>query len=329
MLLKVLLPGLFVLLISCRQSQKSKQMETASIYQEGFVIGNGVKLQYLDWGGSGQPLILIHGLGDSPLLFEDISSSLKTNFRIIAYARRGHCKSETNDADYSNSALVADLKLLLDSLKINKASLLGWSMGGNEITEFAIRYPERVNKLIYFEAGYDLSDDSFKEILKTLPKSFLADKSDLSSLDAYRNWYHKFWFADMEWNETLEANLKATIKINPDSSVTTIPDDSIFKRTLESAMSYHRDYSKIQSPALAIFTRKFFVPPVTDSNIVAVYEDMEKRIIDPWRLHSINQMKTELNNLAIKELEAGSHVSFIFLSRDVLVETITAFLLND
>ena len=329
MLLKVLLPGLFVLLISCRQSQKTKQMGTAPIYQESFVQGNGVKLQYLDWGGSGQPLILIHGLGDSPFLFEDIASSLKTNFRIIAYARRGHCKSETNDSDYSNSALVADLKLLLDSLKIDKASLLGWSMGGNEITEFAIRYPERVNKLIYFEAGYDLSDDSFKEILKTLPKSFLADSSDLSSLDAYRNWYHKFWFADMEWNATLEANLKATIKINPDSSVTTIPDDSIFKRTLESAMSYHRDYSKIQSPALAIFTRKFFVPPVTDSNVVAVYEDMEKRIIDPWRLHSINQMKTELNNLAIKELEVGSHVSFIFLSRDVLVETITAFLLND
>ncbi len=329
MLLRVLLPGLFVLLISCGQLQKPKQMGTELIYQEGFIQGNGVKLQYLDWGGSGEPLILIHGLGDSPFLFEDLASSLKTNFRIIAYARRGHCKSETNDSDYSNSALVSDLKLLLDSLKIEKASLLGWSMGGNEITEFAIRYPERVNKLIYFEAGYDLSDNSFKDILNTLPKSFLADSSDLRNLDAYRNWYHKFWFADMDWNSTLEANLKATTRINLDSSVTTIPNDSIFKTTLESAMSYHRDYSKIQSPALAIFTRKFFVPPVTDSNIVSVYEDMERRIIDPWRLSSMNQLKAEFKNLTIKELTLGSHVSFIFLSKDTLVETMTAFLLND
>ncbi len=327
MLLRVVLSGLFVLFISCRQLQKPKQMGTESIYQEGFIQGNEFKLQYLDWGGSGQPLIL--GLGDSPFLFEDLAASLTTNFRIIAYARRGHCKSVTSDADYSNSTLVSDLKLLLDSLKIDKASLLGWSMGGNEITEFAIRYPERVNKLIYFEAGYDLSDVSFRDIMKTLPKSFLADNSDLRNLAAYRNWYHKFWFADMDWNSALEANLKATIKINPDSSVTTIPNDSIFKATLESAMSYHRDYSKIQSPALAIFTRKFFVPPVTDSNIVSVYDDMERRIIDPWRLSSMTQMKRELKNLSIKELTLGSHVSFIFLSRDPLVETMTAFLLNE
>src|SRR5687767_7974907 len=110
MLLRVLLSSFLVLLISCRELQKPKQMGTESIYQEGFIQGNGVKLQYLDWGGSGEPLILIHGLGDSPFLFEDLASSLKTNFRVIAYARRGHCKSVTSDADYSNSTLVSDLK---------------------------------------------------------------------------------------------------------------------------------------------------------------------------------------------------------------------------
>jgi len=327
-MLRALASGLFVLLISCGQPQKQTKTEEKAIYQEGFIQGNGVRIQYLDWGGSGPPLVLIPGLGDSPYLFEDIASSLKDNFRVIAYARRGHCKSETSDSEYNNDALVADLRLLLDSLEIDKANLLGWSAGGNEITEFAIRYPERTIKLIYFEAGYDLSQKAFKDILHTLPRSFLADSLDLRTLDAYRKWYHKFWFADIDWNSTLEGNLRATTRINPDSSVTTIPNDSLFTKLLESAMSYHRNYKMIQSPALALYTKQFFVPPVTDYDVVSVYEDMEKNIIDPWRLSNMNQMKTELKDVTIKEMPLGAHLSFIFLSRDSLIESINSFLLN-
>jgi pimeloyl-ACP methyl ester carboxylesterase len=301
-------------------------MEVNPVYNEGFVLGNGVKLQYLDWGGSGQNLILIHGLGDSPYIFEDLAYTLKTNFRVIAYSRRGHCKSESTDPDFSNSTLISDLKLLLDSLKIDKTSLLGWSMGGNEITEFAIRYPERVNKLIYFESGYDLSDETFKNILKTLPRSFLAGSPDLHSLDAYREWFHKFWFADIEWNSALEANLRATTQVQADNSVTTIPNESIFRVLLESAMSYHRDYKVIQAPALAIFTRPFFVPPVKDDRVVSVYEDIENRIVNPWRLRNMKQIMTEFKNVTIREMPFGSHTSLIFLSRDLLIESINNFL---
>lgn len=52
-------------------------MEKKPIYEESFIQRKGVKLHYLDWGGSGQPLVLIHGLGDSPYIFEDIASDLK------------------------------------------------------------------------------------------------------------------------------------------------------------------------------------------------------------------------------------------------------------
>jgi pimeloyl-ACP methyl ester carboxylesterase len=325
--LKIILPGLFVLLISSQQYYQN-QMETRPPYKEDFIQGNGIKLQYLDWGGSGQPLILIHGLGDSPYLFEDIASSLKNNFRIIAYSKRGHCKSKITVTDYDNCALVSDLKLLVDSLKITKANLLGWSMGGNEITEFAIKYSERTNKLIYFEAGYDLSEEAFKNIIKTIPQSPFPAGSDLCSLDAYRKWYHKFWFSDVEWNSTLEANLKATTQVNPDSSITTLPDDSISKILLESAMSYHRDYKLIQAPALAIYTKQFFGPPVKDANVVSTYEEMEKNIISPWRMSNIARMKTELKNITIKQVPFGSHTSFIFLSKDSLIESINSFLLN-
>ena len=328
-MLKELIIGLFAILISCGQSHHLNKMETKPVYQEDFIQGNDVKLHYLDWGGSGKPLILIHGLGDSPYLFEDLASSLKSKFRIIAYSRRGHAKSTTRTHDYDNATLVADLKLLLDSLDIEKASLLGWSMGGNEITEFAIRYPEITDKLIYFESGYDLSQEAFKNILKALPKSLFPVHSDQRSLDAYRKWYHKFWFADVDWNPTLEANLRATTQINPDGGIATIPNDSISAVLLESAMSYRRDYTKIHSPSLVIYTKQFFVPPVGDETIVSLYEHIETSIITPWRLNNMNQMKTELKNVRIEEMPLGSHTSFIFLSKNLLIETITTFLEND
>jgi len=123
---KTFLTVIFILFISCKQSQQQNQMETKTLYQEDFIQANGIKLHYLDWGGSGQTLILIHGLGDSPYIFLDLAASLRKNFRIIAYSRRGHCKSEATDMLCDNSTLVSDLKLLLDSLNIIKANLLGW-----------------------------------------------------------------------------------------------------------------------------------------------------------------------------------------------------------
>ncbi|HLO80018.1 MAG TPA: alpha/beta hydrolase [Chitinophagaceae bacterium] len=303
-------------------------MEERPDFEEHFINVPGARIHYLDWGGSGETLILIHGVGDSPYIFLELAASLKDKYRVIAYSRRGHCKSKTTDQQFDNATLVSDLNALLDGLKISKANLLGWSMGGNEITEFAIRYPEKTNKLIYLEAGYDLSDQAFKDIIKTIPKSPFPDIVDLKNINDYRTWYHKFWLADVEWNSALEANLTATTAINADGSVGTIPNDSITQQVMAGMMAYHRDYKKIQAPALAFYTKKFFVPPVNDKQIVLAYEAMEKNIISPWRQRNIAQIRSELKNITIKELPAGSHTSLIFLSKEPIIESINSFLLN-
>jgi hypothetical protein len=92
-------------------------------------------------------------------------------------------------------------------------------------------------------------------------------------------------------------------------------------------MSYHRDYEKIQSPALAFYTKSFFYPPIKDERTVNIYTNMEENIINPWRKSSINRIKLELKNVNIKEIPTGTHTSLIFLSRDFVVESINSFLL--
>jgi hypothetical protein len=183
--------------------------------------------------------------------------------------------------------------------------------------------------LIYFEGGYDLSDESFRTINKTVHKFLQPDSLVLQSIDAYREWYHNLWFGDIEWNPILEANLVASALINPDGSVTTIPNDHVSKLLFESAMSYHRDYKKIQCPVLAIYTKSFFYPPRKDVGTVNIYKNMEENIINPWRQSSINRIKSELKNVTIEEIPSGTHTSLIFLSRDLIIESINSFLLKN
>lgn len=323
----ILIINLF-LFTACQNKEHNTIVHSKNSYKEGFVEDERVKLHYLDWGGNKEALVMITGWGDTPYLFGELAKELSDKFHVIGYSRRSHGKSIAKDEKYDTETLVADLKTLLDSLHIDKANLLGWSMGGNEITEFVIRYPERTSRLIYLEAGYDLSDSVFSKILSQMPQSFIPGKEDLSSIDAYRKWYHRLWFPDVEWNDVLEANLRASINISPDSSIRTIPDDAATRAVLREAMNYHRPYDRVTAPALVIFTHTFFEAPQNDPATRIQLEKLEKEIIGPWRQQSINRVKAELKKAKVKILPQGSHVSLIFLSREPLVKSIADFLGN-
>src|ERR1700757_5086068 len=151
---------LLILLSSCNasQQQRSDVWSDESPHRSEYATVNGVRLNYLDWGGVGPPLVLIHGLTDSPHIFDDFAPLLRDRVHVIAYARRGHASSDApSNGPYDLATLVDDLRQLLDHLGIARTSMLGWSLGGNEITEFAAKYPGRVDKLVYLEAGYDWS----------------------------------------------------------------------------------------------------------------------------------------------------------------------------
>lgn len=314
------------LMTACHNAEPEPSMLKEKKFREGFVESEKVKLQYLDWGGNGQVLVMICGLGDTPFLFEDLAEQLSPQLRVIAYSRRGHGKSKTQEEKYDNETLVSDLKFLLDTLKIDKANLLGWSMGGNEITEFALRYPDRVNKLIYFESGYDLADGGFGKLLANMPKPFVAANSIMKSLGSYREWYHRFWFGDIKWNNALEENLQASVKINNDGSIETIPSEDLFKSILKEVMNYRRNYRDIRAPSLVIYSKPFFHPADNGSATLALYDSLEGNIISPWREANKKRVAKELRNAIIVDAPSGTHTSFLFSSKDYLVKTINSFL---
>lgn len=106
-----------------------------------------IKLNYID-KGTGEPLILLHGNGEYLEYFEHQIEYFSKEYRVIALDTRGHGKSPRGDKPFTIRQFADDLKEFMDELGIEKAHILGFSDGGNIAMIFAMKYPERVEKVI-------------------------------------------------------------------------------------------------------------------------------------------------------------------------------------
>src|SRR5436190_21579060 len=70
---------------------------------------NGASLEYLDWGGSGPPLVFLAGLSDTPYIYNELASEFTSQFHCYGLTRRGHGRSESAGNDYSLEAMVSDV----------------------------------------------------------------------------------------------------------------------------------------------------------------------------------------------------------------------------
>ena len=103
---------------------------------------------YYEELGSGPPVVLVHGLGASTAIWGKVVPRLSEDFRVITYDLRGLCRSETPAPPYSLDMLVADLHGLVDGLGLERAGLVGHSLGGAIVLAYAIEHPERVSALV-------------------------------------------------------------------------------------------------------------------------------------------------------------------------------------
>lgn len=100
-----------------------------------------------EWG-EGVPLVLLHGNGENSLYFEKQFDLFARRFRVIAIDSRGHGGSTHGEEGLSIALMAEDVLAVLDALGLERAHLLGFSDGGNIALSFALRWPERVDKLI-------------------------------------------------------------------------------------------------------------------------------------------------------------------------------------
>jgi pimeloyl-ACP methyl ester carboxylesterase len=112
-----------------------------------YVSVNGIRL-YVERRGHGKPLLMIPGLGAGNWLWHRNVEALAKHFELIMPELRGSGRSDKPDHHYSITLFATDLRCLLDALSLNKAHVLGVSMGGFIAQYFAAKWPECVEKLI-------------------------------------------------------------------------------------------------------------------------------------------------------------------------------------
>jgi pimeloyl-ACP methyl ester carboxylesterase len=113
---------------------------------------DGVRIHYQE-KGVGTPLVLIHGFTSSTYSWKDVFEPLSRNFRVIAVDLKGFGFSGKPDGDYTRRAQAQLVIHLLDNLKIEKAWLVGNSMGGEVALNVALANPQRVAGLILIDSA--------------------------------------------------------------------------------------------------------------------------------------------------------------------------------
>src|SRR5689334_18884371 len=103
--------------------------------------------------GSGPAILLIHGIGDNSTTWSSVQSTLAQRFTVIAPDLLGHGLSDKPRADYSVAAYANGMRDLLTVLGIERATLVGHSLGGGVAMQFAYQFPERTERLVLVASG--------------------------------------------------------------------------------------------------------------------------------------------------------------------------------
>ncbi len=105
--------------------------------------------------GQGEPLILLHGNGEDCGYFKHQIEAFSSRYHVYALDTRGHGKTPRGERPFTIRQFAQDLLEFMEKRQIGKAHLLGFSDGGNIAMVFAVRYPDRVEKLILNGANLD------------------------------------------------------------------------------------------------------------------------------------------------------------------------------
>src|SRR5262249_49000889 len=120
-------------------------------FSERFFRSGTLRIHFRDWGDPHlPPLVIVHGLRDHSHSFDDLARALVDRFHVLALDLRGHGDSETTPY-YGFRHFLLDLHTLVRALRLERAGLVGHSMGGEVVATYAGCFPDRPAKLVIVE----------------------------------------------------------------------------------------------------------------------------------------------------------------------------------
>lgn len=257
-----------------------------------FADVNGVKICY-DIRGEGDPIILIHGFGAKKEFWLAQVPKISNKFKLITIDLRGAGKSDRPDIPYTMEMLAADINNLMDYLNIEKAHIIGHSLGGMIALNFLLKYPERPNKAIliatlpdlpFDKAGLEMYKKSnigfYEERLKNPEKAFFTKMKQRFTRQFFKlmqqnpkRKFHDLWSVeDLMQNESIDSwtprdiinHVNAIAGHNTSDRLHKIKNDTLIlcgdKDRLTPKISSEKIHDKIPNSILKVIEGGHFFP---------------------------------------------------------------------
>ncbi len=213
----------------------------------------------MDWGGSGRPIVLLHGLSSNAYLWAFTAPILAKGFRVVGLDMRGHGLSAKARQGYDFPTMVGDVKAFVDALGLEKPIVVGHSWGGNVAMQFAVDFPDSVSGVVGVDGGIvdpsSFSEAKWEELVKELaPTDFKAlDLTWQEFLQKAQEWRVSFY-----WGGQLETFLKYNFYVNRNGKVRSrlTPERHVLIMRSIWEQKISRMYPRVGCPALLIMAKE-------------------------------------------------------------------------
>ena len=182
------------LFVTPAYSQASASWRDPSSHVVRFVtVEKGVRLEVLDWGGSGTPVVLLAGGGNTAHVFDEFAPKLTSDHHVYGITRRGFGASGFSTSENPLDRLRDDVLTVIGALKLKRPVLVGHSIAGAELSAVATSHPDRIAGLVYIDAAYPYAFESangpgMKEFQISGPRAPRPTDTDLASFGSLQKW---------------------------------------------------------------------------------------------------------------------------------------------
>jgi pimeloyl-ACP methyl ester carboxylesterase len=219
-------------------------------------VDENVRLEVLDWGGTGRPVVLLAGLGNTAHVYDDFAPKLAARYHVYGITRRGFGASSVPAGGYDADRLGDDVLAVFDSLKLTRPVLAGHSVAGEELSSIGSRHPNRVAGLVYLDAVWPFSFDngkglSLEEFMEgdsqmaiaesRRPAPSAAERASFAAYGAYFKRNRGITFPEAEFRMQWEPT--------PDGSG---GKSNVPPRVFQAVKAGVKKFSDIRAPALAL-----------------------------------------------------------------------------
>jgi non-heme chloroperoxidase len=306
--------------------QPSSRWTDPSVHRISFItVAPGVRLEVLDWGGSGPPIVFLAGLQDVAHGFDDFAPEFTRDHHVLAITRRGYGASSQPQSGYDLAGRVADLRAVLDSLGLRRVTLVGHSIAGDELTAFAGAYPDRVIGLVYLDAAYDHS--KVRELLGDFPAPPPMQARDSASPGAVQAYFQR-----VSGMHIPEAQLRAIGRYDSAGHLVGDVTPAVID-SLVLAGCGRPNYRRVRAPALVIDAVIDSVGQVFPfyRSLSAPRQATARRAtaaLQRWAAAERARVRRELPSAQLLELHGANH--YVFDShRSEVIRSMRAFLATE